>query len=165
MSVVKSSLSEEQQRKLLSLLGHVKLHLLYKASVHGFTAAAFHGRCDRQGPTVIVAHNTAKLVFGAYTSKDYTQSEKDIEDKEAFVYSIRSYQKPRKWIPLGKRAFTDANTGPDYGDLVFLHNDKPQVQFVPGVNFFGFDAAAIHGNTLNDSTKLTEFEVYRVDGL
>ncbi|KAM7376107.1 hypothetical protein PAMP_005854 [Pampus punctatissimus] len=160
MSVVTSSLSENQQKKLMSLLGHVRFHLLYKASVHGFTAAAFHSRCDKQGPTVIVAYNAAGFVFGAYTSKDYTQSGEGIKDEEAFLYSISAeVNKPlRVAIISGQCAFTDGNTGPNYGALVFLHQDNPVVQSNPGTGFH-FQPAAMHGEDL----ALTEFEVYRVE--
>ncbi|XP_039641301.1 interferon-induced protein 44-like [Perca fluviatilis] len=162
MSVVTSSLSIDQQKKLLSVLGHVRLHLLYKASVHGFTAAAFHNRCDKQGPTVIVAYNAAGFVFGAYTSKDYTQSGEGVRDEEAFLYSISAGEdKPLRVAGIsGQSAFTDGATGPNYGALVFLHEDKPEIQSNPGTSFT-FQAAAMHGEDL----ALTEFEVFRVEGL
>ncbi|XP_036927981.1 interferon-induced protein 44-like [Acanthopagrus latus] len=162
MSAVTSSLSRDQQSKLLSLLGHVRLHLLYKASVHGFTAAAFHGRCDKQGPTVIVAYNAAGFVFGAYTSKDYTQSGADVNDEQAFLYNIRAQEdKPLRVAGIsGQCAFTDVATGPNYGALVFLHEDKPAFQSNPGTSFH-FQGAALHG----DNLVLTEFEVYRAEGL
>ncbi|XP_049917254.1 interferon-induced protein 44-like isoform X2 [Epinephelus moara] len=162
MPVVKSSLSKEQQKKLLSLLGHVRLHLLYKASVHGFTAAVFHSHCDNQGPTVIVAYNAAGFVFGAYTSKDYSQSGEAVTDEEAFLYSISAGgNKPLRVAGIsGQSSFTDGSTGPDFGALVFLNEDKPEVQSKPGTSFH-FQAAAMHGDDLN----LTEFEVYRVEGL
>ncbi|XP_042357045.1 interferon-induced protein 44-like [Plectropomus leopardus] len=162
MPVIKSSLSKNQQRKLLSLLGHVRLHLLYKASVHGFSGAAFHRRCDEQGPTVIVAYNAASFVFGAYTSKDYTQSGDNVYDEGAFLYSIREWINwPLKVTSIrGQPAFTDDATGPNYGDLVFLHEDKPQIQSNPGTNF-NFMADKMHGEKL----ALTEFEVYRVEAL
>ena len=161
MSAVTSSLSRDQQSKLLSLLGHVRLHLLYKASVHGFTAAAFHGHCDKQGPTVIVAYNAAGFVFGAYTSKDYTQSGGAVNDEQAFLYSISAQEnKPLRVGGIsGQCAFTDVGTGPNYGALVFLHEDKPAFQSNPGTNFH-FQAAALHG----DNLVLTEFEVYRAEG-
>lgn len=162
MSVVRSSLSEEQHKKLHSLFGHVTLHLLYKASVHGFTAAAFHGRCDTQGPTVIVAYNASGFVFGAYTSKNYTQSGEAIHDQEAFLYSITAGEnKPLRVAGItGQNAFTDGATGPNYGALVFLHEDKPQIQSNPG-QAFNFNEAAMHGGNL----VLTELEVYRVEGV
>ncbi|XP_072222264.1 interferon-induced protein 44-like [Leuresthes tenuis] len=162
MPVVTSRLSKDQQTKLLSLLGHVRLHLLYKASVHGFTAAAFHGYCDKQGPTVIAAYNAAGFVFGAYTSKDYTQSGQAVIDEEAFLYSISAGEnKPLRVAGIaGQSAFTDVVTGPNFGALVFLLNDGPALQSNPGTGFH-FQAANMHGNNL----VLTEFEVYRVEGL
>ncbi|KAM9341769.1 interferon-induced protein 44-like [Symphorus nematophorus] len=162
MSVVTSSLSKDQEKELLSLLGHVKLHLLYKASIHGFTAAAFHNHCDKQGPTVIVAYNAAEFVFGVYTSKDYTKSGKDVNDEKAFLYSIsKKINKPLRVAGIsGQSAFSDEETGPNYGALVFLHEDKPQVVSNPGTRF-NFKAEAMHGNNL----ALTEFEVYRVESL
>uniref|UniRef100_A0A3Q1EBT9 Interferon induced protein 44c2 n=1 Tax=Acanthochromis polyacanthus TaxID=80966 RepID=A0A3Q1EBT9_9TELE len=162
MPVITSSLSNDQQNKLLSLLGNVRLHLLYKASIHGYTAAAFHSRCDTQGPTVIVAYNSAGFVFGAYTSKDYTQSNEEVIDKEAFLYSISA----RRYKPLkvsgitGKCAFTDVDSGPDYGALVFLYEDEPAVDSNPGTSF-NFKDTDMHG----DDLQLTEFEVYRVEDL
>ncbi|KAK2826470.1 hypothetical protein Q5P01_020684 [Channa striata] len=162
MSVVTSRLSEEQQKKLHSLFGHVRLHLLYKASVHSFTAAAFHNRCDSQGPTVIVAYNAAGFVFGAYTSKNYTQCGQPINDQEAFVYSITAGEtKPLRVAGIaGQSAFTDCGTGPNYGALVFLHEDQPAILSNPGAGF-NFQAAAMHGENLD----LTELEVFRVEGL
>ncbi|XP_071398992.1 interferon-induced protein 44-like isoform X2 [Centroberyx affinis] len=60
-------LTKSQQRALCSQLGHVKLQLLYKASIHGFTGAAFHQQCDNKGPTVSVGYNASGFVFGGYT--------------------------------------------------------------------------------------------------
>lgn len=162
MSVVTSGLSKDQQKKLHSLFGHVRLHLLYKASVHGFNAAAFHGRCDRQGPTVIVAYNAAGFVFGAYTSKDYTQSQQGINDEQAFLYSLTAGEnRPLRVAGIsGQVAFTDVPAGPNFGALVFLHEDKPEFLSNPGTSFV-FQAEAMHGGNL----VLTEFEVYRVEGV
>lgn len=161
MSDVTSSLSNDQEKKLLSLFGHVRLHLLYKASVHGFTAAAFHSRCDQQGPTLIAAFNAAGCVYGAYTSKDYTQSEQAVSDSETFLYGISAARpEPLKVdCGVGQPAFTDVKTGPDYGALVFLADDRPAVLSNPGTNF-NFQAADIYGGDL----ALTELEVYRVEG-
>ncbi|XP_015259760.1 PREDICTED: interferon-induced protein 44-like isoform X1 [Cyprinodon variegatus] len=162
MPPVISSLSKHQEKQLMSLFGHVRLHLLYKATIHGFTAAAFHGHCDRQGPTVIVAYNAAGFVFGAYTSKDYTQSGAAVIDGEAFLYSINDGRKEPLRVGgiSGQHAFTDEGSGPNYGALVFLHEDKSAVQSNPG-SCFNFKPEEMHGTDL----KLTEFEVYRVEGL
>ncbi|XP_004540309.2 interferon-induced protein 44 [Maylandia zebra] len=162
MAAMKSALSKDQEKQLLSLFGRVKLHLLHKASIHGFTANVFHRHCDNQGPTVIVAYNAAGFIYGAYTSKDYTQGGEGVNDEKTFLYSISAERnKPlRVAAIIGQCAFTDGGTGPNYGALVFLHDDKPEVQSNPGTGF-NFQAADMHGNDLT----LTEFEVYRVEDL
>ncbi|XP_037551046.1 interferon-induced protein 44-like [Nematolebias whitei] len=162
MSAVTSSLSTDQQKKLLSFFGHVRLHLLYKASIHGFTAAAFHARCDKQGPTVTVAYNAAGFLFGGYTSKDYAQSKQAVHDAAAFLYSISAErEKPlRVECVQGQPAFIDESTGPHFGALVFLHGDQPAAQNNPSTSF-NVEAAEMHGYDL----VLTEFELYRVEDL
>lgn len=162
MPPVTSSLSKDQQKKLVSLFAHARLHLLYKASVHGFTAEAFHNHCDKQGPTVIVAYNAAGFTFGAYTSKDYTKSGDAVVDVEAFLYSISAKEnKPLRVAGItGQPAFTDHDQGPNFGALVFLAGNAAAVESNPGRSFH-FEAAAMHGNDL----VLTEFEVYRVEGV
>lgn len=160
MSIITSSLSQVQEKQLLSLLGHVRLHLLFKGTIHGFTAAAFHSRCDKQGPTVIAAYNPAGIVFGAYTSMDYTQSGQDVDDDEAFLYSISPNGNEILNVAgiSNKPAFTDGNDGPNYGALVFLHDNTPAIESKPGTNF-QFVPKAMHGDDLT----LVEFEVYRVE--
>lgn len=163
MPSVTSRLCEDQQRKLLSLFDHVRLHLLYKASIHGYTAADFHARCDKQGPTVTVAYNASGFVFGAYTSKDFTQSGGDVHDDKAFLYSITAQRnKPLKVGGIsGRCSFHDKeDTGPDFGALHFLIDDKPEAESKPNTNF-NFEDNEMHGGDL----KLTELEVYRVEGL
>ncbi|XP_075873912.1 interferon-induced protein 44-like isoform X3 [Nelusetta ayraudi] len=162
MSQVTSSLSAEQQKKLLCLLGHVRLHLLYKATVHGFTGESFHNYCDYQGPTVIVAYNTAGFVFGAYTSQDHNKEDEKVKDTEAFLYSIPPNQdKPLKVAGIsGQCAFTNGVAGPNFGALVFLDGDKPKIVSNPGIRF-QFEEEAMHGNYL----ALTELEVYRAEAL
>ena len=163
MSAVSSSLSRVQERKLNSLFGQVKLSLLYKASIHGYAAATFHAKCDRQGPTVVVAYNQAGFVYGAYTSKDYAQSGKVVDDDSAFLFSFNCEnggQSPLRYTPkTPEQAFTDGNTGPNFGALLFLNGNTAAVTCSPG-NLYNFVAAEMHGNDL----VLKECEVYRVEG-
>lgn len=102
MSQVTSSLSAEQQKKLLSLLGHVRLHLLYKATIHGFAGRFFHNYCNSQGPTVIVAYNAAGFVYGAYTARDYTERNEEVT-KRQLSSTASSQTKTKYWrwlVPL-----------------------------------------------------------------
>ncbi|XP_043111483.1 interferon-induced protein 44-like [Puntigrus tetrazona] len=159
MSTVTSSLNKWQKNKLCSLLNHANLCLLFKASVHGFTAAAFHQKCNMQGPTVIVAYNKAGYVFGAFTSKDFRQTNQNTADDKAFLFSFND--KEMKEDPLrvvsGNPQYAFTDNGPNFGSLVFLHNNTATVHSNPGT--YQFVPQKMHGNNL----QLAECEVYRVE--
>uniref|UniRef100_A0A8C6URK5 TLDc domain-containing protein n=1 Tax=Neogobius melanostomus TaxID=47308 RepID=A0A8C6URK5_9GOBI len=162
MSAVISSLTNDQRKKLLSLFNHPQLHLLYKASVHGFAANQFHNRCDRQGPTICVAYNSSGFVFGAYTAKDFAQTNQNIMDEQAFLYSI-SEERPRPLrvgVTAAQPAFVDGGAGPNFQALLFLLDNTANIQSVPGAAY-NFNPAEMHGGNL----ALTEFEVYRVEDM
>ncbi|KAL1021993.1 hypothetical protein UPYG_G00020850 [Umbra pygmaea] len=158
--IMRSSLSAEQEKKLLSLFGHVRLHLLYKASIHGYMHQAFHNRCDGQGPTILAAYNKSGFIFGGYISKDYAGSGIEINDEKAFLYSITDHrEKPLQvFSKTGQYGFTDSSYGLNVGDLWFLANSTATVQQL-GQNYYTFEAEEMHGNDL----QLTECEVFRVE--
>ncbi|KAK7904025.1 hypothetical protein WMY93_016632 [Mugilogobius chulae] len=162
MSVITSRLTSDERNQLLSLFNNVQLHLLYKASVHGFPANQFHFRCDKQGPTVCVAYNTSGFIYGAYTSKDFAQTNQNIIDASAFLFSISKArpQPIRVAVNAGQPAFVDAATGPNFGVLLFLNNNGATVAS-PGGAAYTIAPVTLHGNNLY----LTEFEVYRVEEL
>ncbi|KAA0719445.1 Interferon-induced protein 44-like [Triplophysa tibetana] len=158
---ITSRLSEWQKKKLCSLVNHANLSLLFKASVHGYTATAFHQKCNTQGPTVVVAYNNTGYVFGAYTCKNYAQTGHYIVDEKAFLFSFND--KNIKEDPLrvlsGNPKFAFTDTGPNFGSLVFLHNNTATVYSSPGPAQYQFDPQQMHGNDL----QLVECEVYRVE--
>ncbi|XP_016098375.1 interferon-induced protein 44-like [Sinocyclocheilus grahami] len=160
MSTVTSSLNKWQKKKLCSLFNHANLSLLFKASVHGYNANAFHQKCNMQGPTVIVAYNESGYVFGAFTCKDFLQTNQNVVDDKAFLFSFND--KEMKEDPMrvlsGNPQFAFTDTGPDFGSLVFLYNNSASVYSNPGT--YQFDPQQMHGNDL----QLTECEVYRVEG-
>lgn len=162
MSAVTSRLSKQQEAKLCSLLGHSNLSLLFKGSVHGFTANAFHQKCDRQGATVTVAYNNSGYVFGAYTSKNYAQTGQNIIDEEAFLFSFQEREVDKAPLCVmstnAQYSFYDTTSGPNYDSLVFLYNNTAMVYSNPGT--YHFDPVQMHGNDLH----LSECEVYRVEG-
>lgn len=163
MSVITSRLSKQQEMKLSSLLGHAKLSLLFKASVHGFKSNSFHQKCDHQGSTITVAYNNSGYIFGACTSKDYAQTGQNITDDKAFLFSFKTNDDVDK-APLRvvstnpQQAFSDGNTGPNFFSLLFMYNNTATVYSNPGT--YPFDPVEMHGNNL----QLIECEVYRVEG-
>uniref|UniRef100_A0A671P3Z2 TLDc domain-containing protein n=1 Tax=Sinocyclocheilus anshuiensis TaxID=1608454 RepID=A0A671P3Z2_9TELE len=123
-----SKLTEEQREQLCGLLGNVELSLLYKASVHGYQASAFHQRCDRQGPTLLVAYNRSGYTFGGYTSVDYSQSMQNITDEEAFLFSFHGGARLCIDVNSGHYARYDDVGGPNFGQqLYFCYNNQPHV--------------------------------------
>ncbi|XP_056233917.1 interferon-induced protein 44-like isoform X1 [Seriola aureovittata] len=155
-----SLLTRDQQRTICSQLGRVKLQLLYKASIHGFTGAAFHQRCDNHSPTVSVGFNDSGFVFGGYTKQPFSQSGQYVQDDQAFLFTF-SGEKLLKYPVTGPANAVRmiANSGPYFGEaLVLVNGGKAVVYSNPG-NHYKFNAAEMHGNNLN----LTECEVYQVE--
>ncbi|KAL1280572.1 hypothetical protein QQF64_015172 [Cirrhinus molitorella] len=159
MSTVTSSLNTWQRKKLCSLFNHANLSLLFKASVHGYHANAFHQKCDTQGPTVTVAYNKSGYVFGAFISKNYAHTGQNVVDDRAFLFSFND--KEMKENPLrvvsGNPQYTFTDNGPNFDSLVLLYNNTTNAYSNPGT--YQFDPQKMHGNDL----QLTECEVYRVE--
>ncbi|CAJ1060901.1 Hypothetical predicted protein [Xyrichtys novacula] len=153
-------LTGSQQRTICSQLSRVKLQLLYKASIHGFTGAAFHQRCDNRSPTISVGYNGSGFVFGGYTKQPFSQSGQYMNDDQAFLFTVnrgRLLKYPVTSPVYAVKMF--ANAGPYFGEaLVLVNGNQPVVYNNPG-NYYNFDAAEMHGNDLN----LTECEVYQVE--
>lgn len=154
-------LTRNKQRTICSELGRVRLRLLYKASIHGFTGAAFHQRCDNHSPTVSVGYNASGFVFGGYTKQPFCQSGQYVYDDQAFLFAFNG-EKLLKY-PVTTTAYAVRminNSGPYFGeDLVLVNGSRPVTHSNPG-NYYNFNAAEMHGNDLN----LTECEVYQVEG-
>ncbi|XP_038157878.1 interferon-induced protein 44-like isoform X4 [Cyprinodon tularosa] len=160
MSTLKSELSRDQQRTICSQLGRVKLKLLYKATVHGFTGAAFHQRCDNRSPTVSVGYNASGYVCGGYTSQAFSQSEVYVSDSRAFLFNFTGGKLNKYPVNSPSHAVRMiGNCGPCFGDsLVLVCGSKPVICSNTGVHYY-FNTAEMHGNRLN----LTECEVYQVE--
>ncbi|KAF1385511.1 hypothetical protein PFLUV_G00108530 [Perca fluviatilis] len=155
-----SMLTNSQQKTIRSQLGRVKLQLLYKASIHGFTGAAFHQRCDTRCPTVSVGYNASGYVFGGYTKQPFSQSGQYVHDDQAFLFTF-SGEKLLKYPVTGPANALRmmANCGPYFGETLVLVNGSKAVVYTNPGNYYHFNAAEMHGNDLN----LTECEVYEVE--
>ncbi|XP_050951333.1 interferon-induced protein 44-like isoform X2 [Labeo rohita] len=154
-----SNLPEERREQLCASLGNVELTLLYKASVHGYKASAFHKRCDRRGPTLLVAYNRSGYIFGGYTSVDYARSGQEITDEEVFLFSFKSGTSSYIKINSGYNARYDDANGPNFGQqLYFCHNNQPVV-YHQGGHAFSINTSSMYG----DDTQLSECEVYKVE--
>ncbi|XP_052395582.1 interferon-induced protein 44-like [Carassius gibelio] len=154
-----TSLTEEQRKQLCDLLGNVELTLLYKASVHGYKPIVFHKRCDRQGPTLLVAYNRSGYIFGGYTSVDYTRVEQYINDEEAFLFSFQGKFPVYNKVNSGHYARYDDAGMPNFGQQLYFCKSNQPVVYIRGGKSFSFNAERFYGN----DAALTECEVYKVE--
>lgn len=163
-----SKLTEAQKKQIQSLLGDVDLHLLYKASVHGYTASAFHQRCDQQGPTLIVAYLNSGDILGGYTSQDYTQARQYVNDEKAFLFTFQGTTPVQFKVitPNGNQArYDDYNNGPCFGNEVyFLYANGAQVHCNAG-NVYKFSTYSVNNyanGMYGNNQALSECEVFKV---
>jgi hypothetical protein len=85
------------------------LTLLYKGSRDGFTAQAFHTKCDNQGATLTVIRATNGRIGGGYTPKSWHSFDGYIyvPPGEAFIFSVsgnsasKYYNNRLPWYSIG----------------------------------------------------------------
>jgi hypothetical protein len=79
-SSVLSHVSDDKYRDFIAKLAtewlpDKQFELLYRGSRDGMTAAAFHGKCDGKGPTLVLVAGQSEgqpvCVFGGYASKSW----------------------------------------------------------------------------------------------
>ena len=64
------------------------INLLYKASVDGDKAAAFHEKCDEAKNTIVLVETKNGKRFGGYTTCSWSGNCVDKNDPEAFIFSF-----------------------------------------------------------------------------
>ena len=76
---------------------------VYRATTHGFGAAAFHERCDgRARLLVLVRAQEGGWLFGGFTAVGFIPHERSIADPSAFVFSLtNSLGRPEKLASKG----------------------------------------------------------------
>ncbi|KAF7202584.1 interferon-induced protein 44-like [Nothobranchius furzeri] len=156
-----SRLTSNQQKTICSQLGTVKLKLLFKATVYGFTGPAFLQRCSSHSPTVSVGYNASGFVFGGFTQQPFTQSGQFVNDNKAFLFTFSGEKLIKYPVTNAAQAVKMVNNcGPHFGNgaLILLNGNQPVVHTNPGQHY-NFNAAEMHGNDLN----LIECEVYQVE--
>lgn len=72
--------------------------LLYRASLHGFSSASFHRRCDRKGPTLTIIKSKRGYLFGGFAS---------ISWKSKVKYSRREELRRKSYFEKRKAKDTD----------------------------------------------------------
>lgn len=145
--------------------------LLYRATRDGFTALAFHTKCDNQGPTVTVI-TSGKNVFGGYSEASW-DSHSVWKTGHAFIFTLSNPHNipPTKFLPGSNPSPTAISCkkkdGPSFGGGYDIHvSDNSNVN-AESYTFFpiSFIDSTRKGYTLFTGKKnftTTEIEVYAV---
>ena len=128
-----SLLTSESQNQLNSFYesqtSHLaKWQLIYRGSIHGVNATAFHTRCDKKGETFTVLSSTRGYLFGGYTDANWNTSLGDLptyaRSEKTFLFSLVSPQNlPARKFPLNTRyaeysIVNDFLSGPIFGGMM-----------------------------------------------
>jgi hypothetical protein len=79
--------------ELCEFQADAKWKLIYKASVHGFSAKDFHRHCDNHSNTLTIIKTANNSIFGGYTTLNWSQTKKQAHyksDRQAFLFSFSS---------------------------------------------------------------------------
>ena len=82
-------LNEDEGLSLVQMTQMSIGNLLYRASLHGFTADAFHEKCNGLPNTITIIKNNFDYVFGGFTTASWTSDDTYARDKNAFIFSVR----------------------------------------------------------------------------
>ena len=97
--------------------------LLFRSSRDGATAAAFHSRCDDEGPTLTLIKDTDGNVFGGYTAVVWGSYDgwDYLNDRTAFLLTVvNPHADPPALFAskvYGYKFYCTSSCGPVFGDL------------------------------------------------
>ena len=106
----------------------MKWQLIYRGSIHGLNATAFHTRCDKKGETFNVLSSTRGYLFGGYTDANWNTALDDLptygRSEKTFLFSLVSPEKyPARKFRLDVRypqyvIVNDLLSGPIFGGMM-----------------------------------------------
>ncbi len=118
-------LSNEECLSLSEMTQSTKGNLLYRATRDGFTAQAFHLRCDQIKNTITIIKNNLNYVFGGYASADWNSHGSYTYDPNAFLFSLKrngtSFKDKFIITNPNYALYGHANYGPTFGSGHDLH--------------------------------------------
>ncbi|XP_078382135.1 uncharacterized protein LOC144664794 isoform X1 [Oculina patagonica] len=95
----------------------------WRASSDGWAATTFHSLCDDKGPTVTIVR-VGQYIFGAYTSRSWSNSCRYHYDPAAFLFSVvnKPGWQPLKLDQVGRTSiYSCSRHGPSFGIGHDLH--------------------------------------------
>ncbi len=145
--------------------------LLYRATRDGFTAKAFHEKCDGKANTLTIIMTNENYVFGGYTAAEWNSAGFYIEDSSAFIFSLRrnGISKRDKLTVKNEKYAINGNSkiGPSFGYIDIRINDRSDINTGSRAIFCsfyqcppGFTTSLLAGSY--DKWLTSEIEVYSI---
>ena len=139
--------------------------LIYKMSRDGNTPAAFHSRCDNQGPTlVIIKSSNTNQVFGGYNPQSWTSTQGWVSGSGAFLFNLTYNYKLNQTNPT-YQTYNYSNYGPTFGGG---HDIYMPLNGGAGYNYpYSYENPTAKGYTYLSGTYSflpAEVEVYKMNG-
>ncbi len=110
-------------------------NLLYRASRDGYTAAAFHSKCDDKGATIVIAKvKNSGQIIGGYNPLQWDSSNSNKSTKDSFIFSFtdkNNLQSANVVYSKGDQYSVQclSHCGPvfSYSDLYVRYDNDPDV--------------------------------------
>lgn len=114
--ILKKASDISMLRKWVAEKAKPNFKLLYRGSKDGFTANAFHTKCNNKGPTVVLIRSNYGKIFGAFTDKDWHSSNAYANTSNSFLFSIDKKGKyPLKAGNESTAQYCYSTYGPTFG--------------------------------------------------
>lgn len=183
-------MSEESKEILINLLqtkfktAEFSLYPIFSAKKHGFTAEAFHSKCDGKGANIVIIENTNGNIFGGFTSISWSSDSKYHSDRNAFLFVIKNGSSMNGEICELKTSDDDGSIehavlhaegrGPVFGEAIHALSISNQCKIAPksftndnsSYVFYGNELCG--GNDMHNSQyyfKVVNYEVFQVIGI
>lgn len=103
-------------RKWVSEKAKPTFKLLYRGTRDGFTANAFHTKCNNKGPTVTVIRSSLGKIFGGFADLEWTSQNAYKNSNNTFLFSIDKKGKyPVKSGGQSNAMYCYSTYGPTFG--------------------------------------------------
>jgi hypothetical protein len=84
--------NNEERKFLLKIFGYKELvtSLLFRGSDHGWTAKAFHLKCDHKSSLICLYKVKKGDCIGGFTSSHWDSTTKPVDDRDAMLFNLTS---------------------------------------------------------------------------
>ena len=152
----------------------LKWQLIYRGSIDGMNAIAFHTHCDNKGETFTILSSTSEHIFGGYTDANWTTPVDRLstygQSKKAFLFSLVNSQNiSAHKFPLDARygnhaIVNDFLSGPIFGEMmrpdISIHYSNGQFHCQIHFPWLYKTDADVSGFPTSDDCTINEIEVF-----